>query len=75
MSVNQDRAQMVTLQQAAAILGVTRELVRRRVDDGTIPAWHDALDGRAVLIAREDVDTLKQQRLTPMAGTKSGTKG
>lgn len=58
--------EMVSLRAGAALLGVGEAALRKRVTDGVIPAFRDALDTRAIKLRRSDLERLRDERLKPL---------
>lgn len=51
-------AQRISIQEAAAVLGVSDKTVRRYIADGTLPA--ERINKRLLRVRREDVEALLQ---------------
>jgi excisionase family DNA binding protein len=57
----QNRPHAVDISTAAELLSVSHKTIRRRIADGTLPAFH--VGGRAIRVHLNDVEALK----TPVA--------
>ena len=54
-----DRINSVSIRQVAELLGISRDSVRRRIRDGSLPAY--TIGGRMVRIRVADVEALIQR--------------
>jgi excisionase family DNA binding protein len=58
-------AAYVTVRQAQALLGVSRDVIAKLLREGTLPWERNPLDTRSKLIKRSDVDALAAKRPQP----------
>jgi hypothetical protein len=58
-SLHNNPADLITLSEAAKLLGVSRPKMSRLVGSGKLATFDDPLDERAKLVSRQDVLALK----------------
>jgi excisionase family DNA binding protein len=61
-------SELLTLRQAAALLGCSTATVKRRISSGVLPAFRD---GRLVRIREDDLRRYVAERVARMAGSQS----